>query len=52
MPEEVDAEEGAHGATVIGELERVMGEEKIYRQEGFTIRRLAEHLEVAVRIES
>ncbi len=44
--EEVDAEEGAHGAVVIGELRRLMEIEKIYREEGFTIRRLAEELGV------
>jgi AraC-like DNA-binding protein len=45
-PEEADAEEGVHGAVVIDELKRLMGEEKIYREEGFTIRRLADRLNV------
>ena len=45
-PEEVNAEEGAHGAVVIDELERLMVEEKVYREEGFTIRRLADKLDI------
>ena len=45
-PEEVDAHEGAHGAVVIEELERLMVQEKIYREEGITIRRLADELDV------
>ncbi len=45
-PEEVDAEEGAHGAVVIDELKRLMGEEKVFCEEGFTIRRLADKLDV------
>jgi AraC-like DNA-binding protein len=44
--EEVDAEEGAHGAVVIGELKRLMEEEKIYCEEGFNIRRLADRLDI------
>jgi AraC-like DNA-binding protein len=45
-PEEVEAAEGINGTAVIGELERLMGEEKIFREEDFTIRRLADRLEV------
>jgi AraC-like DNA-binding protein len=41
-----DAEQGARGATLIDELERLMVEEKIYREENFTIRRLAEALNI------
>jgi AraC-like DNA-binding protein len=44
--EEGEAEEGAHGAVVIDELERLMVEEKVYREEDFTIRRLADKLNV------
>ena len=45
-PREVDAQEGAHGAVVLDELKRLMVEEKVYREEGFTIRRLADSLAV------
>ena len=45
-PEEVDAAEGVQGAVVIDELKRLMGEEKIFREEGFTIRQLADRLNV------
>ena len=45
-PEQVDAQVGAYGAVVIDELERLMGEEKIFREEGFTIRRLANKLDI------
>jgi len=45
-PEEVNAEEGTHGAVVIDELRRLMVEEKVYREEGFTIRRLADKLNI------
>ena len=45
-PEEVDAEEGAQGTAVVGKLQRLMGKEKIYCEEGFTIRRLADELGV------
>jgi AraC-like DNA-binding protein len=44
--EEVDAQEGVQGAVVIEELNRLMVEQKIYREEGFTIRRLADRLDV------
>ncbi len=43
-PEEVNMEEGAHGVVVIDELKRLMVEEKVYREEGITIRRLADKL--------
>jgi len=45
-PPDADAVEGAMSAGVIHELKRLMGEEKIYREEGFTIRRLADELGV------
>ena len=46
-PEEVEAEEdGKPGVEIIGELERMMVEEKIYYEEGLTIRRLADILHV------
>jgi AraC-like DNA-binding protein len=45
-PEEADAGEGVHGAVVIDELKRLMEEEKIFREEDFTIRRLADKLGV------
>jgi AraC-like DNA-binding protein len=45
-PDEVDAREGAHGTVVINELKRLMGEEKIYCEEGLTIRRLAVRLDI------
>jgi len=45
-PGEVDAEEGVHGTAVINELKRLMGEEKIYCEEGLTIRRLAVRLDI------
>ena len=45
-PEEVDEKEGVHGAVLINELQRLMTEEKVYREEGFTIRRLALRLNV------
>jgi hypothetical protein len=44
--EEVNAKEGARGAVVIDELKRLMVEEKVYREESFTIRRLAEKLNI------
>ncbi|MCU7874446.1 MAG: helix-turn-helix domain-containing protein [Candidatus Thiodiazotropha sp. (ex Lucinoma borealis)] len=45
--ENVEAEEdGAPGIKIIGELERMMVEEKIYCEEGLTIRRLADILHV------
>jgi AraC-like DNA-binding protein len=45
-PEDVEAQEGAQGAFVVVELKRLMEEEKTYREEGITIRRLAEKLNV------
>jgi AraC-like DNA-binding protein len=45
-PEEVDAQEGAHGVVIIDELHRLMIEERVYREEGLTIRRLAEKLDI------
>ena len=45
-PEEVEAQEGAQGTAVIEELRRLMKEDKVYREEGMTIRRLAELLGV------
>lgn len=44
--EQVEAQEGGRGAMVIGELNRLMNEEKVYREEGMTIRRLAGKLNV------
>jgi len=44
--EEVEAQEGAEGATMVSELNRLMQEEKIYREEGITIRRLADRLNI------
>jgi AraC-like DNA-binding protein len=44
--DEVDAKEGAHGTVLVDELKRLMQEKKIYREEGFTIRRLSEKLDV------
>jgi AraC-like DNA-binding protein len=46
MPEEVDSQEGVNGSVVIDKLERLMKEDKIYREEGITIRRLADLLNV------
>ena len=43
---EVDAEEGARGMAVVEELKQLMVEEKVYREEDFTIRRLADQLDV------
>jgi AraC-like DNA-binding protein len=45
-PEEAEAREGGQGAIVVGELKRLMEEEKVFREEGITIRRLAEKLNV------
>jgi AraC-like DNA-binding protein len=45
-PVEVDVGEGAHVAVVIDELKRLMVEEKIYSEEDFTIRRLADKLDI------
>ncbi len=45
-PQEVEAEEGTHGVVVVGELKRLMEVEKAYCEEGFTIRRLAEKLDI------
>jgi AraC-like DNA-binding protein len=45
-PEEVSVEDGAHGAVVIDELKQLMVVEKVYREEGFTIRRLADKLHI------
>jgi len=42
----VGSEEDRRGAMIIGELKRLMEEEKIYRDEGLTIRRLADTLKV------
>jgi AraC-like DNA-binding protein len=43
---EVDEAEGGQGSEVIAELQRLMGQEQVFREEGFTIRRLAERLNV------
>ncbi len=45
-PEEIDALSGETGTVVIGELGRLMQEEKVFREEGFTIRSLADKLGV------
>jgi len=46
-PIEVDAEEeGTPGAVIVENLERLMGEENFYCEEGLTIRRLADKLDV------
>jgi len=45
-PHEEGSDQGAREALMIDALKRLMGEEKIYREEGFTIRRLADELGV------
>jgi len=45
-PDEVDAEEGPQGALIVEKLKHLMMEDKIYREEGITIRRLAHELGV------
>jgi AraC-like DNA-binding protein len=44
--EEVDEKHGTPGVVVIHQLRQLMGEEKIYREEDFSIRRLADRLGV------
>jgi len=46
-PIEVDGEEqGTPGAVIVEKLEQLMGEENVYCEEGLTIRRLADKLDV------
>jgi AraC-like DNA-binding protein len=45
-PEDIDASGGEAGVLVIDELGRLMEEEKVFREEGFTIRSLADRLGV------
>ncbi|MGD9020877.1 MAG: helix-turn-helix domain-containing protein [Lysobacterales bacterium] len=45
-PEDIDATGGEAGALIIDELGRLMEEEKVFREEGFTIRSLADKLGV------
>jgi AraC-like DNA-binding protein len=45
-PESLEAEVGATGAAIINKLNHLMAEDKVFREENFTIRRLAEKLEI------
>ncbi len=45
-PESVEAREGIRGTAVLRDLQRLMEEGHVYREEGLTIRRLAEQLNV------
>ncbi len=45
-PEDLETEEGAQGTRVIDELRHLMVEKKVYREEGVTIRELANQLNV------
>jgi len=45
-PESIEAQEGARGTAVLRGLRRLMEEDHVYREEGLTIRRLAEQLNV------